>query len=73
MARRRVTLGNLPLAKDAARGILRRVPSDTARCPECGAPLAIDVDVDAFHPTTGARRMVPRVALCGCCEFTHEF
>lgn len=48
-------------------------PSTAVRCPACGAPLAIQEDVEMFTPAAPATRTIVRVAWCGRCSFVHRF
>lgn len=67
-----VTFRNVLTARDAVLGLRVPVPAGTVRCPDCDWPLAVDEDVEAFHPLTGARRVVRALGVCGGCGFTHE-
>ena len=69
----RVTFADLPDRRDVARGIRVRVPVGVVRCPECDGPLSVEEQIETWHPSSGVRRTLPRVAMCGCCEFTHPF
>jgi hypothetical protein len=71
---RRVTLADVPDRRDVVRGIRDRVPAWVVRCPDCGWPLGVDEAVEKFTPADPtAPRVIVRVAVCGGCEFTHEF
>lgn len=67
-----VTFRDLPDSRDVVRGITVKVPTGTARCPDCGGPLAVETDVEILSPTTGETRVAPALADC-LCGFTHEF
>lgn len=69
---RRVTFGDLPVWRVRADGT--RHAADEVPCPQCGTVLGVDEAVEKFYPTQPARaRETVRIAVCGGCEFTHEF